>query len=94
MTLIWWLRRDVRLDDNTALGGAFSQSDGAVIPVFILDRAILTSSTTGAARVHFLSHARRNVRFRRQLRAALRTRACKRAGRVHPRTVDHAQICR
>ena len=32
--IIWWLRRDLRLDDNTALRAAVARG-GAVIPVFI-----------------------------------------------------------
>ena len=54
MTIIWWLRRDIRLDDNSALADAFRQSNGAVIPVFILDPAILEAHDVGAARVHYL----------------------------------------
>lgn len=47
MSVIWWLRRDVRLDDNTALGQALQQGDGAVIPVFVLDPRILQARGTG-----------------------------------------------
>lgn len=59
MTSIWWIRRDVRLEDNAALGAALRQSQGAVIPVFILDRHILRSPDTGAARVDFLMQSLR-----------------------------------
>ena len=42
MTLtIWWIRRDLRLNDNPALATAL-QSGQAVLPVFILDPALLS----------------------------------------------------
>ena len=37
MTLIWWVRRDLRLTDNAALHAALEA--GSVIPVFIIDPA-------------------------------------------------------
>lgn len=57
MTIIWWLRRDIRLDDNMALSEAIRQSDGAVLPCFVLDPAILEARSMGAARVQFLMAA-------------------------------------
>jgi len=42
MTAIWWIRRDLRLTDNTALYAALEA--GSVIPVFILDPAFSGSS--------------------------------------------------
>ena len=39
MTSIWWIRRDVRLEDNAALHAALDA--GPVIPVFILDPNLL-----------------------------------------------------
>ena len=38
---IWWIRRDLRLQDNPALQAACTH--GAVIPLFILDSAILNA---------------------------------------------------
>lgn len=70
MTLIWWIRRDARLEDNAALGEALRQSEGAVIPVFILDRHILRSADTGAARVHFLMESLRALDRRLNERGA------------------------
>jgi len=61
MTIIVWLRRDIRLDDNTALSEAYRQSEGKVAPVFILDRRILDAPETGAARVHFLMESLRHL---------------------------------
>ncbi len=54
--IIHWFRRDLRLDDNTALLAAY---DGAteVVPVFIFDRAILSRPDTGPVRVKFLLDA-------------------------------------
>jgi deoxyribodipyrimidine photo-lyase len=52
-TSLYWFRRSLRLDDNRALLAAVSSSE-AVVPVFILDPAILTDASTGAARVRFL----------------------------------------
>jgi deoxyribodipyrimidine photo-lyase len=50
-----WFRRDFRLNDNTALHHAAREAaDGAVIPVFILDDAILRHPETGAAIVQFM----------------------------------------
>ena len=40
---IWWIRRDLRLEDNPAL--ALASQAGSVIPVFILDDHLLTKST-------------------------------------------------
>ncbi len=61
MPIIWWLRRDIRLDDNTALAAAMHESDGAVVPVFILDPQILAAPDVGAARVHFLMESLRDL---------------------------------
>lgn len=56
MPVIHWFRRDLRLHDNTALTAAAQASDGAVIPVFLLDDRLLDPGGrfTGAARVRFL----------------------------------------
>ncbi|MCS7080405.1 MAG: DNA photolyase family protein [Chloracidobacterium sp.] len=51
--IIHWFRRDLRLDDNTALLAAYAATD-AVVPVFIFDDAILRRPDTGANRVAFL----------------------------------------
>lgn len=41
-TAIWWIRRDLRLTDNSALQAALAQA-ATVVPVFILDDAALDS---------------------------------------------------
>ena len=50
-TAIWWIRRDLRLDDNQALAAALQQGE-VVIPFFVLDPRLLGAA--GAARVNFL----------------------------------------
>ena len=50
MTSIWWIRRDLRLDDNVALGAA--SADGPVVPVFVVDPIFLKHS--GVPRLQFL----------------------------------------
>lgn len=45
-TAVWWVRRDFRLADNPALRAALD--DGSVLPLFVLDPALLR--TAGTAR--------------------------------------------
>ena len=47
-TAIWWVRRDLRLADNQALAAASAAAD-RLIPVFVLDPAILSSDHVGDA---------------------------------------------
>ena len=56
MTAIWWIRRDLRVDDNVALDTATELGHGTVIPLFVLDPAIQSSRYHGAAqrRAQFL----------------------------------------
>jgi deoxyribodipyrimidine photo-lyase len=54
-TVIHWFRRDLRLDDNTALDAALRSGD-LVLPVFIIDDAIL-GHTIGEHRLRFLRTA-------------------------------------
>jgi deoxyribodipyrimidine photo-lyase len=53
MTVIWWIRRDLRLHDNEALAYALEQGT-AVFPLFILDPALLNSTYVGQKRLAFL----------------------------------------
>jgi deoxyribodipyrimidine photo-lyase len=53
MTAVWWIRRDLRLDDNPALYRAVNDAD-TVIPLFILDPALLNSDYVGEKRLAFL----------------------------------------
>ena len=55
-TLIVWLRRDLRVQDNAALHAACEQADH-VVPLFVFDPDILGREDTGAARVVFLLDA-------------------------------------
>lgn len=61
--MIWihWFRRDLRLHDNPALHTASIRSNGRVIPLFILDDAILHAPRTGAARIAFMIAALRDL---------------------------------
>ncbi len=61
--MIWihWFRRDLRLCDNPALHTAAVRSNGHVIPLFILDDAILRAPRTGAARTAFMIDALRDL---------------------------------
>jgi len=52
-TAVWWIRRDLRLADNQALASALDQAE-EVVPVFVLDPALLDSPRAGAKRVAFL----------------------------------------
>ncbi|MBZ0293229.1 MAG: DNA photolyase family protein [Anaerolineae bacterium] len=54
--VLHWFRRDLRLDDNTALQAALD-SGQPVIPVFIFDPAILRGPRTGAPRLKFMLQA-------------------------------------
>jgi deoxyribodipyrimidine photo-lyase len=51
---IWWIRRDLRLTDNQALYAAL-ETGLPVLPVFILDPALLASRDLGTPRVAFLT---------------------------------------
>jgi deoxyribodipyrimidine photo-lyase len=52
-TSIWWIRRDLRLSDNMTLTAAVKSGDH-ILPVFILDPSLLSSSYVGDGRVAFL----------------------------------------
>jgi len=54
MHIIHWFRRDLRLSDNTALNAAIEASAGHVVPVFVLDEAVLKGRDIAPARVHFM----------------------------------------
>jgi deoxyribodipyrimidine photo-lyase len=57
-TVIWWIRRDLRLNDNQALQSALSVGK-SVIPVFILDPGLIRKS--GEHRLSFLLDGLRNL---------------------------------
>lgn len=52
-TAIWWVRRDLRLQDNEALTTAISTAS-STIPLFILDPALLVAENVGEKRLAFL----------------------------------------
>ena len=53
MRVVHWLRSDLRLDDNRALGEAARRASELAV-VFVLDDGLLASERTGAPRVRFL----------------------------------------
>ena len=50
---LWWVRRDMRLADNQALAAAMAHAE-QVIPVFVLDPALMGADWAGEKRVAFL----------------------------------------
>ena len=52
-TAVWWIRRDLRLTDNQALAAAMNHGP-QIIPIFILDPALLASKYSGPKRLAFL----------------------------------------
>jgi hypothetical protein len=54
LTVIHWFRRDLRLTDNLALNAA-SGSGGRVVPLFIVDPALLKSPHLGVRAWHLCS---------------------------------------
>jgi deoxyribodipyrimidine photo-lyase len=59
---IFWFRRDLRLDDNTALEAALG-SGLPVLPVFIFDTNILDELSPNDARVSFIHEALQAIHF-------------------------------
>jgi deoxyribodipyrimidine photo-lyase len=58
---IHWFRRDLRLQDNQALTAASEHSNGRVIPLFIVDPALVQSSRVGVNRLAFLASRLRTL---------------------------------
>ncbi len=52
-TAIWWARRDLRLHDNDALKAALAYGE-QVVPIFVLDPALLVAADISEVRVAFL----------------------------------------
>ena len=52
-TVLWWLRRDLRLADNDALAAALA-GGRRVVPVFVLDPALLDGPASSPRRTAFL----------------------------------------
>ncbi|MEC8832985.1 MAG: deoxyribodipyrimidine photo-lyase, partial [Bacteroidota bacterium] len=51
--IVFWFRRDLRLDDNVGLYQAL-QNDVPVLPIFIFDKEILENLPKNDARVNFI----------------------------------------
>lgn len=54
MPILHWFRKDLRLEDNTALSAAHADGAGAVIPVYISEPDILARPDMAATRVRFV----------------------------------------
>ena len=54
MRILHWFRKDLRLDDNTALSEAVHDADGDVMPFYSSEPAILGRADMCAARVRFV----------------------------------------
>jgi deoxyribodipyrimidine photo-lyase len=59
-TAIWWVRRDLRLHDNTALIAALTYAE-VVVPLFIIDPIILTADTFSSQRYAFMLNGLRQL---------------------------------
>lgn len=76
-THLWWIRRDLRLEDNPTLAAALAQAT-PVVPVFILDDALLRAYQGAPHRQAFLWQALGS------LAQALQTRGAQLVVRVGP----------
>ena len=59
-TAIWWIRRDLRLQDNQALNAALAANQ-KIIPIFIMDTRLLDSPYASPQRVAFLFDGLRSL---------------------------------
>jgi deoxyribodipyrimidine photo-lyase len=53
MKILHWFRKDLRLDDNTALGEAARDARGDVVPFYVSEPALLARADIAPARVRF-----------------------------------------
>ena len=60
-TSIWWIRRDLRVEDNQALAAAVGAGE-TVVPLFIIDPQIVDSPRMGEHRLAFLWAGLRDLR--------------------------------
>lgn len=58
---IFWFRRDLRIEDNTALTAALDK-DIPVLPLFIFDRHILNELAEDDARVNFIHRSIQRIK--------------------------------
>ena len=54
MRILHWFRKDLRLDDNTALAAAVADADGDVVPFYASDPAWFARPDMAATRVRFV----------------------------------------
>ncbi len=53
MRILFWFRKDLRLDDNTGLFEAARDADGDVVPFYASEPSILRRDDMAATRVRF-----------------------------------------
>ena len=56
MRVLFWFRKDLRLEDNTGLAEAARDSGGGVVPFYASEPAILGRPDMAATRVRFVLH--------------------------------------
>ena len=62
---VFWFRRDLRLEDNTALFHALNSTD-EVLPIFIFDETILSQLPIDDARVTFIHQQLEKIQYQLQ----------------------------
>ena len=72
--VVFWFRRDLRFDDNTALLAALAR-DESVIPLFIFDEMIINELSDDDPRIGFIHESRRVSRRLRRLALHERTKS-------------------
>ncbi len=68
-TALWWIRRDLRLEDNQALASALDNAE-RVVPVFVLDPVLLGGRSRGEKREAFLLAGLRQLDLDLQVRGS------------------------
>lgn len=86
-TALWWIRRDLRLEHNLALAAALASAE-RVIPVFVLDPALLGSPYFSEKRFGFL------LGGLRELDASLRERGSRLVVRRGPPLAELSRLVR
>ena len=54
MRILFWFRKDLRLDDNTGLSAAMRDAEGDVVPFFASDPAMLKRPDIASTRVRYV----------------------------------------
>lgn len=62
-TAIWWIKRDIRLYDNDALGAALQHAQYA-LPVFVFEKELIAQADYSAMHIHAWGQALHDLRAR------------------------------